>query len=58
MRRRPNTFYGLVGLAVIVVLVFFGWTKDNPLSTPFEVRAAFETSNNLRPGSPVYSWGR
>jgi len=53
VRRRSNTFYGVAGVVVIGVLVFFGWTKANPLSSPYEVRAAFETSNNLRPGSPV-----
>jgi phospholipid/cholesterol/gamma-HCH transport system substrate-binding protein len=53
VRRWPDTRIGLIGLAVVAVLVFFGWTKDNPLSSPYQVRAAFESSNNLRPGSPV-----
>jgi phospholipid/cholesterol/gamma-HCH transport system substrate-binding protein len=51
--RRSNTAVGLIALAVLVVLVFFGWTKEIPLRSHYEVRAAFATSNNLRPGSPV-----
>jgi phospholipid/cholesterol/gamma-HCH transport system substrate-binding protein len=53
MTRRSDTFVGLVALGIIAVLVFFGWTKANPLSSPYELRAAFESSNNLRTGSPV-----
>jgi phospholipid/cholesterol/gamma-HCH transport system substrate-binding protein len=53
MSRRSNTTIGLIALAVLAVLVFFGWTKEIPLQPHYEVRAAFATSNNLRPGSPV-----
>jgi phospholipid/cholesterol/gamma-HCH transport system substrate-binding protein len=48
-----NATVGLIALALIVVLVFFGWTKEIPLRSHYEVKAAFATSNNLRPGSPV-----
>jgi len=51
--RRSNTAVGLIALAVLVVLVFLGWTKEMPLGSHYELRAAFATSNNLRPGSPV-----
>jgi phospholipid/cholesterol/gamma-HCH transport system substrate-binding protein len=53
MSRRSNTAIGLIALAVGAVLVFFAWTKANPLSSPYEIRAAFASSNNLRSGSPV-----
>ena len=53
MSRRSNTTIGLIALAVLAVLLFFGWTKEIPLQSHYEVRAAFESSNNLRPGSPV-----
>jgi virulence factor Mce-like protein len=53
MRRRSNTAGGLIALAVLAVLLFFGWTKEIPLRSHYELRAAFATSNNLRPGSPV-----
>ena len=51
--RRSNTFVGIVALAVIAVGVYFGWTKAIPFQSHYEVKAAFESSNNLRTGSPV-----
>ena len=33
--------------------MFFGFTKDIPFTTPFQVRATFESANSIRPGSPV-----
>ncbi len=53
MSRRSDTTIGLIALAVLAVLVFFGWTKEIPLQSHYEVRAAFASSNNLRTGSPV-----
>ena len=53
MRRRSNTTIGLIALGVIAVVVFLGWTKEVPLRSHYEVRAAFASSNNIRPGSPV-----
>ena len=50
---RSNVALGLVALAVITVLVYLGVTKAIPLKGHYEVRAAFQTSNNIRPGSPV-----
>jgi ABC-type transporter Mla subunit MlaD len=44
---------GLIALVVIVVASYFGFTKANPFANPFELRAVFETANNLQPGSPV-----
>ena len=53
MSRRSNTTIGLIALAVIAVVVFLGWTKEIPLQSHYEIKAAFESSNNIRPGSPV-----
>jgi phospholipid/cholesterol/gamma-HCH transport system substrate-binding protein len=50
---RSNTALGLVALAVIAVLVYLGVTKSIPFMGHYEVRAAFASSNNIRPGSPV-----
>jgi phospholipid/cholesterol/gamma-HCH transport system substrate-binding protein len=44
---------GLLALVVIGVLVFLAFTKEVPFRSHYEVRAAFETSNNIKPGSPV-----
>ena len=50
---RSNVTLGLVALAVIAVGLYLGVTKSIPLQPHYEVRAAFESSNNIRPGSPV-----
>jgi phospholipid/cholesterol/gamma-HCH transport system substrate-binding protein len=44
---------GLIAVAVIVVLVFLGFTKDIPFTRPHEVNAVFQSANSIRPGSPV-----
>ncbi len=55
MRRRPRSpvAIGLIALAVILVLVFLGLTKDIPFTKPYEVNAVFESANSIRVGSPV-----
>ena len=53
MSRRSNTTIGLIALAVIAAAVLLAWTKQLPLQSHYEIKAAFATSNNLRPGSPV-----
>jgi phospholipid/cholesterol/gamma-HCH transport system substrate-binding protein len=55
MRRKPRSpvAIGLIALAVLAVLVFLGWTKDIPFTKPYEVNAVFQSSNSIRPGSPV-----
>jgi phospholipid/cholesterol/gamma-HCH transport system substrate-binding protein len=50
---RSNAALGVIALAVITVAVYLGVTKEIPLSSHYEVRAAFQSSNNIRPGSPV-----
>ena len=44
---------GLMALVVIGVLTYFGFTKANPFANPYELKAAFDTANNLKPRSPV-----
>jgi phospholipid/cholesterol/gamma-HCH transport system substrate-binding protein len=48
-----NATIGLVALGVIAVAVLLAWTKELPLQSHYEIKAAFATSNNIRPGSPV-----
>ena len=52
-RTRSPVLIGLIALAVIVVLVFLGFSKDIPFTEPFEVNASFQSANSIRPGSPV-----
>jgi phospholipid/cholesterol/gamma-HCH transport system substrate-binding protein len=57
MRRRrggmaPFTV-GLIALVVIVVGCYLGFTKSIPFRSHFEIQAAFNSSNNIKPNSPV-----
>jgi phospholipid/cholesterol/gamma-HCH transport system substrate-binding protein len=54
-RRTPRSpvAIGLIALAVILVLVFLGFTKDIPFTKPYEVNAVFESATSIRVGSPV-----
>jgi phospholipid/cholesterol/gamma-HCH transport system substrate-binding protein len=55
MRRAPVTPFkaGLLALVVLVVLGYFGFTKANPFSNPYELKAAFRDARNLKPRSAV-----
>ncbi len=45
---------GLIGLVVLIVFTYFGFTKfANPFSNPYEVHAIFSNANGLRPASLV-----
>jgi phospholipid/cholesterol/gamma-HCH transport system substrate-binding protein len=51
-KRSPATI-GLVSLVIVLVAVFLGFTKDIPFTTPFEVKAVFQSANSIRVASPV-----
>jgi phospholipid/cholesterol/gamma-HCH transport system substrate-binding protein len=55
MRRkgRSHTTTGIVALIVVVVGVYLGFTKSIPFLPHYEVKAAFTSANDLKPGSPV-----
>jgi ABC-type transporter Mla subunit MlaD len=44
---------GLLAIVLISIGVYFGFTKDIPFTHGYQLHAVFESSNNLRPGSPV-----
>lgn len=50
--RSPFTV-GLLTLLVIAVGTYFGFTKANPLASPFELKAAFRSAGDVKPKSPV-----
>jgi phospholipid/cholesterol/gamma-HCH transport system substrate-binding protein len=54
-RRQPRSPFavGLIALVVIGILVFLGFTKDIPFTRGYEVKAVFQSANQLRPDSPV-----
>jgi len=56
--RHPETRWtrfrvGLLAIVLILIGVYFGFTKDIPFTHGYYLHAVFESSNNLRPGSPV-----
>ena len=58
MRRRrrqglSTLTIGLIALAAVLVVVYLGFTKDIPFTHGFELKAEFESANNLRTNSPV-----
>ena len=50
---RSNITLALIALAVIAAGLYLGVTKEIPFQSHYEVRAAFASANNIRPGSPV-----
>jgi phospholipid/cholesterol/gamma-HCH transport system substrate-binding protein len=52
-RNRSPLTIGLIALAIILVGVWLGFTKDIPFTHGFRVKATFESANSLRPNSPV-----
>jgi virulence factor Mce-like protein len=50
--RSPLTV-GMIVLAIVVVGVFLGFTKDIPFTHGFRVHAVFESANSIRINSPV-----
>jgi phospholipid/cholesterol/gamma-HCH transport system substrate-binding protein len=49
---RPFTV-GAIALVVLVVAVFFGFTKHIPFTHGFRVKAVFDSANSIRTNSPV-----
>jgi len=48
---------GLLTLVVIVVAAYFGFSKANPFSNPYELRAVVRDAQNLKQGAPVREAG-
>lgn len=44
---------GVLAIVVIGILTFFGFTKENPFSNPYELHAVFDSANRLQERSPV-----
>jgi phospholipid/cholesterol/gamma-HCH transport system substrate-binding protein len=50
---RSPVAIGLIALVIILVATYLGFTKDIPFTTPYQVKATFESANSIRVGSPV-----
>jgi phospholipid/cholesterol/gamma-HCH transport system substrate-binding protein len=44
---------GVLALVVVALFAYFGFSKANPFSNPYEFKAVFNDVNNLKPKSPV-----
>ena len=44
---------GLIAMLVLAALGYLAFTKEVPFRSHYEVKAAFQSANNLRTGSPV-----
>jgi phospholipid/cholesterol/gamma-HCH transport system substrate-binding protein len=53
LKPRNNVGIALLALAILLPLIYLGFTKSIPFKPQYEIRAAFESSNNLKKGSPV-----
>jgi phospholipid/cholesterol/gamma-HCH transport system substrate-binding protein len=56
MKRRDGinpALLGLILLAAAFVALTYAFTSYNPVAKHFEIKAAFKSSNNIKPGSPV-----
>ena len=53
LKPRNNVGVALLTLAILVPLIYLGFTKSIPFKPQYQIKAAFESSNNLKKGSPV-----
>jgi len=53
LKPRNNVGVALLALAILLPLLYLGFTKSIPFKPQYEIKAAFESSNNLKSGSPV-----
>jgi virulence factor Mce-like protein len=53
LRRSNPVRVGLVFLVILVIAVFFGFTKRIPFKHGFRLQAVFTTAVNIHPSSPV-----
>lgn len=44
---------GVITIILIVLAAFFGFTKANPFANPYKLVGTFQTTNNIKPNSPV-----
>ena len=44
---------GVLAVTTLLLLAYFGFSKANPFSNPYELHATFRNAQNLKPRSPV-----
>ena len=53
MQRYNPLRVGIVFLVIVIVAVYFGFTKHIPFKHDYRLKAVFSTAVNIRPKSPV-----
>jgi phospholipid/cholesterol/gamma-HCH transport system substrate-binding protein len=53
LKPKNNVSVALVTIAILLPLLFVGFTKSIPFKPQYEISAVFTSSNNLKKGSPV-----
>ena len=53
MQRYNPLRVGIVFLVIVVVAIYFGFTKHIPFKHDYRLKAVFATAVNIRPKSPV-----
>jgi virulence factor Mce-like protein len=53
IKRLSDPKVALLALAILIPVVWLGFTKSIPFTPAYEVKAVFESSNNLKKASPV-----
>jgi phospholipid/cholesterol/gamma-HCH transport system substrate-binding protein len=48
-----NVRIAVITLAIVIPLLFLGFTKKVPFAHHYEIKAAFASANNIKTGSPV-----
>jgi phospholipid/cholesterol/gamma-HCH transport system substrate-binding protein len=53
-RRGISPFgFGLLGIVLVIVAVWFAYSKQNPFSNPYELKAIFDDAHDIKRKSPV-----
>jgi phospholipid/cholesterol/gamma-HCH transport system substrate-binding protein len=53
LKGQNNVSVALLALAILIPAVYLGFTKSIPFRPHYEIKAVFESSNNLKSSSPV-----
>jgi phospholipid/cholesterol/gamma-HCH transport system substrate-binding protein len=53
VKPKSNVGIALITLAILIPLLWVGFTKSIPFKPQYQISAVFESSNNLKKGSPV-----
>jgi ABC-type transporter Mla subunit MlaD len=53
LRPQHNVRLAAIVFAILIPLLYLGFTKNVPFTSGFQVNAVFKSANSIRPGSPV-----